>query len=169
MLVNLRCDKFSAHINKEHTVSFREGLNVVCGDNEGSNAIGKSTFLLIIDFVFGGISYTKLAKDIVENIGHHTFYYEFRFNGEPYFYSRSTEEIQKVAVCDSRYEVINTISLNEYSKELMNSYNIHRQFLSLEDISKHYFRIYIRGNTFERIPVLSRRNESDEKAVNRLL
>ena len=169
MLVNLRCDKFSAHINKEHTISFQEGLNVVCGDNEGSNAIGKSTFLLIIDFVFGGTSYTRLAKDIVENIGQHTFYYEFRFNGESYFYSRSTEEIQKVAVCDSRYEVINTISLNEYSKELMNRYNIHRHLLSLEDISEHYFRIYIRGNTFERIPVLSRRNESDEKAVNRLL
>ena len=79
MLVKLRCEKFSAHISKEHTISFHEGLNVVCGDDKGSNAIGKSTFLLIIDFVFGGNSYTKLAKDIMENVGVHTFYFEFLF------------------------------------------------------------------------------------------
>lgn len=169
MLVKLRCDKFSKHIDENHTISFLEGLNVVCGDNEGSNAIGKSTFLLIVDFVFGGTSYTRLAKDIMENIGQHTFYYEFSFNGESYFYSRSTEDSRQVAVCDSRYEVIKLISLTDYSKELMKLYDIHYSPLRFEDISEHFYRIYIRGNTFERIPVLSKHNETDEKAVNSLL
>lgn len=169
MLVNLRCEKFSEHIGKERTISFRKGLNVVCGDAVGSNAIGKSTLLLILDYVFGGDSYTNLAKDIMENIGAHTFYFEFNFNGEPYYYSRSTDNKKQVAICDSNYDVINQISVAEYQNELMSKYNISRPLLRFTEISDHFYRIYIRGNTLERTPMLSKINENHAKAVDVLL
>ena len=153
MLVKLRCEKFSAHISKEHTISFHEGLNVVCGDDKGSNAIGKSTFLLIIDFVFGGNSYTKLAKDIMENVGVHTFYFEFLFDGDSYFYSRSTDTPNQVAMCTSKYEVINTITVGEYQEELAQQYRIDCAPLRFAEISEHFFRIYIRDNTSARLPM----------------
>ena len=34
---------------KQKTIKFHKGLNVVLGDNNASNSIGKSTMLLIID------------------------------------------------------------------------------------------------------------------------
>ena len=49
MLSEIFCEKF--HQKK---VTFGNNLNVVLGTNTGDNSIGKSTFLLIIDFVFGG-------------------------------------------------------------------------------------------------------------------
>lgn len=52
MLKRITCDKF-----KTQPEDFRPGLNVILGSSDGSNAIGKSTFLLILDFVFGGDNY----------------------------------------------------------------------------------------------------------------
>lgn len=51
MLTNITCDKFNK-TNK--TIAFHQGLNVILGDNKGTNSIGKSTFLMIIDFALGG-------------------------------------------------------------------------------------------------------------------
>ena len=42
MLREIICDKF-----KEKKIEFHDGLNVVLGDEQGSNSIGKSTFLMI--------------------------------------------------------------------------------------------------------------------------
>lgn len=67
MLKRIICDKF-----KTQPEDFRAGLNVVLGSSDGSNAIGKSTFLLILDFVFGGDDYPKSAKDVIAHVDHHT-------------------------------------------------------------------------------------------------
>ena len=47
MLTEIICDKFI-----QEKIVFKNGLNVVLGDEESSNSIGKSTLLLIIDFIF---------------------------------------------------------------------------------------------------------------------
>ena len=52
MLNEIICDEF-----KEKKITFHKGLNVVLGDELGSNSIGKSTFLMIIDYVNGGKDY----------------------------------------------------------------------------------------------------------------
>ena len=46
MLYEIVCDKF-----KQNRIEFHNGLNVILGTNEGDNSIGKSSFLLIVDFV----------------------------------------------------------------------------------------------------------------------
>lgn len=61
MLKRIRCNKF----NKKEIV-FHEGLNAVIGDELASNSIGKSTLLMIIDFVFGGNEYIKTNSDAIE-------------------------------------------------------------------------------------------------------
>lgn len=48
MLKKIYCEKF---LQKE--ILFHSGLNAVVGDDVASNSIGKSTMLMIIDFVFG--------------------------------------------------------------------------------------------------------------------
>ncbi len=49
MLREIYCDKFH-----QKRIVFNPGLSVVLGTNTGDNSIGKSTFLLIVDYVFGG-------------------------------------------------------------------------------------------------------------------
>lgn len=63
MLYEIVCDKF-----KTKKVLFNSGLNTVLGTNEGDNSIGKSSFLLIVDFVFGGTTYAK-SEDIIKILG----------------------------------------------------------------------------------------------------
>ena len=52
--------------------------------NTGDNSIGKSTFMLIIDYAFGGSTYAK-ATDILKNIGSHNIYFKFVFQKKEYY------------------------------------------------------------------------------------
>ena len=97
MLTEIRCDKFAAD---HQTVSFRKGLNTVLGSSNGSNALGKSTFLWIIDYAFGGDSYCGSGSDIRQNIGDHTVFFTFCFDGENHHFSRSTLAPTTVCRCD---------------------------------------------------------------------
>jgi uncharacterized protein YydD (DUF2326 family) len=49
MLIEIRTQKF-----RTGAVSFRPGLNVVVGDANATNSIGRSTMLMVIDVAFGG-------------------------------------------------------------------------------------------------------------------
>ena len=60
-------------------IVFYEGLNAIVGDDIASNSIGKSTMLMIIDFVFGGDDYISKNHDVVDNLGHHDFRFIFNF------------------------------------------------------------------------------------------
>lgn len=52
------------------------------------------TFLLIIDFVFGGSDYTK--SDAVRNVGNHTIQFAFKFNEAMKYYARETTDADQV-------------------------------------------------------------------------
>lgn len=62
MLLELSCDAFKSYGEIRKNIVFHEGLNAVVGGKRGANSIGKSTFLMLIDFAFGGDDY------IVDNI-----------------------------------------------------------------------------------------------------
>ena len=72
MLERIECEKF-----RKKVIDFRSGLNVVLGDDIASNSIGKSTLLMIIDFIFGGEDYIRKNSDAIEHLGHHIFKYNF--------------------------------------------------------------------------------------------
>ena len=79
MLKEIRCSKFRQGIQ---TIIFHEGLNTVVGTEEGTNSAGKSTFLLILDFVFGGDDYYKKCKAVRDNVGEHSIDFKMEFNGK---------------------------------------------------------------------------------------
>ena len=54
MLIRIQCDKFMSNGVVRPPIEFHPGLNAVLGDENRLNSIGKSTLLMIIDFVFGG-------------------------------------------------------------------------------------------------------------------
>ena len=60
MLVEIHCDEFMSYGKPRKPIIFHEGLNTVLGGQSADNSIGKSTFLLIIDYVFGGDTYCLL-------------------------------------------------------------------------------------------------------------
>ena len=51
MLTEIQCDKFIKYGQPRGKIHFHKGLNAIIGDDNGSNSIGKSTFLMILDFV----------------------------------------------------------------------------------------------------------------------
>jgi hypothetical protein len=152
MLKQIICDKF-----KTQPEVFRTGLNVVLGSSEGSNAIGKSTFLLILDFVFGGDGYAKAAKDVINHIDHHTIDFIFEFDGISYFFSRSTSRPSVVNRCDSKFRVIEEMPLQKYRGFLFDEYKIDLQGINFGEIVYRFFRIYGYGNHNEHKPLQSER------------
>ena len=62
MLHEIYCDFFH-----QKQITFNPGLSVVLGTNTGDNSIGKSIFLLITDYVFGGSKYAE-TEDIINNV-----------------------------------------------------------------------------------------------------
>lgn len=62
MLKMMKSDSFIEKGGKRKPIYFHKGLNVVMGNDTGANSIGKSTFLMIIDFIFGGEDYIKKSK-----------------------------------------------------------------------------------------------------------
>lgn len=163
MLKQIICDKF-----KTQPEAFRTRLNVVLGSSDGSNAIGKTTFLLILDFVFGGDGYTKAAKDVINHIDHHTIDFIFEFDGIPYFFSRSTSRPSVVNRCDSKFRVIEEMPLQKYRGFLFDEYKIHLQGISFSEIVDRFFRIYGHGNHNEHKPLQGER-ETMATAVEYLL
>ena len=71
MLIEVMCDKFTSHGKPRGRISLHAGLNTILGSDSGSNSIGKSTFLMIIDFVFGGDDYVEKLADVQTEVGEH--------------------------------------------------------------------------------------------------
>ena len=163
MLMQIRCDKFAEEFR---TIEFYPGLNTVLGSVDGSNALGKSTFLRVIDFVFGGEGYCTPGSDIKSEIKDHTIAFTFQFDGVSHYFYRSTATPKSVSRCDKDGHLIKNLSLDEYRKFLAEQYHPHVAF---SEISDRFFRIYGRENTYEKYPYLSKPRESDDKAVDFLI
>ena len=60
MLKRIQCDEFKTFDGAVRPpIEFHKGLNAVIGNESGTNSVGKSTFLMILDFVFGGDDYIR--------------------------------------------------------------------------------------------------------------
>ena len=76
MLVEIMCEEFKDHGTSRGRIQLHSGLNTVMGSSSGSNSIGKSTFLMIIDFVFGGDDYVEKLTDVQTEVGEHRICFE---------------------------------------------------------------------------------------------
>lgn len=164
MLKKIYCEKF---LQKE--VEFHSGLNAVVGDDIASNSIGKSTMLMIIDFVFGGEGYIKKNHDTVVELGHHEFKFVFEFVGEEHFFIRSTNEYKFVSTCNEKFEIIDTDKVEIFTAWLQEQYICQLEDLSFRNIIGRYFRIYGKENLNERKPIQYFEKEKAAMSIAALL
>lgn len=138
MLTEIFCDKFIEDGRPRGAIRLHPGLNIVVGDgSEKSNSIGKSTFLMIVDFCYGGVDYVQKEKDTQTHVGAHFIKFRFDFDGRPYFFSRSTSETEYrvVNVCDENYEIVRKISLERFKEDLKKMYGLRNLDLTFRAIS----------------------------------
>ncbi len=169
MLKEIYCDKFVVNGEIRKPIKFHTGLNTVLGSKSAKNSIGKTTFLLIIDFCFGGMDYVNLNSDINDIIGPHTIYFKFEFGKEEYFFARDISKSHSVQVCDDKRNVLSTMSIDSFREFLFDKYQLLGRGNSFRDIVNGYFRIYGKDNATERYPLKAHGNDTMEKGIRRLM
>ena len=117
MLVEISCDIF-----REKVLRLHPGLNTVVGDPGAANSLGKSTTLMVIDFVFGGDSFLKFNTDVVRELGNHAYRFCFKFADEFHYFIRDTFGPETVMQCDSQYFPLKNLKLSEYTSWLKQRY-----------------------------------------------
>lgn len=166
MLVEVRCDKFISNGKVREPIRFHAGLNAVLGDDNGSNSIGKSTFLMILDFVFGGSDYVKKCIDVQENVKEHTICFAFDFDGQMHYFSRNTVNYNNVVKCDSEYQPlpdVEPLSLQAYGEFLCEQYGLSAEGITWRGAIARFIRVYKRDTLDEERPL---RSSKDEKAAD---
>lgn len=164
MLNEILCDKFISNNIERGPISFHDGLNIVQGHNTGANSIGKSTFLLAIDFAFGGKTYAQ-DKKLINKIGDHLIKFTFKFDDKLYYFSRYTNKIKYVNICDENYEIIEEITLEKYNEILFELYKIELDKISFRKVVGLFFRIYGRDSADEKAALSSYKGEGQEEAL----
>ncbi|MFC5532238.1 DUF2326 domain-containing protein [Cohnella yongneupensis] len=164
MLFEIICDEF-----KQKRIEFFPNLNTVLGDDVGSNSIGKSTFLMIIDFAFGGKDYILKSAEIQRHVGQHSIKFCFIFEGKKNYFLRNTDDLETVCECDEEYNIVSTITLSQFCDFLKSGYNINLPDISFRDIVGRYSRIYGKENLNEKRPLDIVFNESAGAPINALL
>lgn len=161
--------KIKSVILDEEIIYFHKGLNVVLGDNIGSNSIGKSTLLMIIDFIFGGESYINHNSDVVKNIGHHDFGYTLKFNKFEYHFVRGTENPDIVYKSNEKYEKLNSMNINEYTKMLKTYYKVESDQQTFRSTVNTYSRVWGKENYDVKKPIHSYHKQTFKQAITDLI
>lgn len=172
MLVKLQCDKFISNGAKRPAIEFHEGLNAILGDEDRSNSIGKSTLLMIIDFVFGGEDYVKKCEDVQTNVLEHTINFTFSFDGEEFHFARNTVDYLHVVKCDEDYKPLEDtkkMSIDEYKGFLAEKYAINTEDLSWRGAMSKFIRVYKRETMDEERPLQAAKQENVKDAIKKYM
>lgn len=164
MLKNIRCTHFN-HLE----ISFHPGLNVILGDDDAKNSIGKSTMLMIIDFALGGTSFLKHDAGAIRELGHHRYEFSFQFGQDQFFFSRSTNAPDIVHVCDETYAKLQELPLENYNKQLKFLYKLESLENSFRSILNPFARIWRKGGLEPDQPFASIPREASAISIGRLI
>ena len=169
MLVEIQCEEFKCCREPRTAIRFHKGLNVVLGGSSGENSIGKSTFLMIIDFVFGGSDYLQKSTDVHQNVQAHVINFAFEFKGKRYYFSRSTTTSGEVHICDENYRSIRTIALMDYHTLLLRKYGFTDPSTTFRAAVGKFFRVYLRECCDEGHPLRSADKAPEKDGIIDLL
>lgn len=164
MLTELCCDKFN-----DKCITFHSGLNAVIGDEKATNSIGKSSILMVIDFVFGGNSLLDHNYDIVEELGDHDYFFQFNFNGEPNYFRRGTFKPDLVHRCNENYEDDEAISINEYTTFLKSAYSLDKLSITFRSLVSLYSRIWGKENIDVKSPLHGFKRQKSADCIDNIL
>lgn len=170
MLMEIMCDKFKDHGAPRGRILLHPGLNTVVGSEKGSNSIGKSTFLMIIDFIFGGEDYVEKLTDVQTEVGEHRICFAFQFDRK-YYFSRSSIDYKNVQQCDMNYNSLpnGTITVDQYLEFLQSHYNMKLPGLTFRNAVGRSMRIYKRETLDEEHPLHQAKQEKAKPAIEGLL
>ena len=164
MLKEIQCSLFN-----HARISFHQGLNIILGDDDAKNSIGKSTALMVIDFAQGGDSFVKDEAGAIRALGQHHYNFSFAFAGQPYFFSRSTDASDVVYVCDKDYARLSELSVKEYRGMLKELYGLESLESSFRSIVSPFARIWRKGGLEPDQPFVSSPKESSGTAISLLI
>ena len=147
MLIEIYCDKFRTggkDGDVRPPIRFHEGLNAVVGDEDRSNSIGKSTLLMIIDFVFGGNDYINKCLAVHENVGEHDICFTLKFNDVEYSFRRNTVKYKEIVKCDRKYNPFDEVpmSIDDYTIFLGKMYGLKFEGLTWRGLMSKHIRVY---------------------------
>ena len=170
MLYEIECNQFAETKNgikvPRGPIRFHEGLNTVLGDKTAENSIGKSTFLLALDFCFGGDDYmNRKVNNVLNFVENHTYKITFKFGEAFERYKRSTIEPKVIRICNDDFEETGEVmTLDDYNAHLKTAYQIVDAENTWRSLVGRYARIYGRDNAYERYP-LKYGSETDALAI----
>ncbi|MCX2894649.1 ATP-binding protein, partial [Stenotrophomonas lactitubi] len=164
MLKEIRCTHFSHKV-----ISFHRGLNVIRGDNDGKNSIGKSTMLTVIDFALGGSTLLKDEAGAIRELGHHRYNFAFEFGTKTRYFSRSTDGDNVVQVCSESYAPLNELSLEDFNRLLKQLYRMENLEHTFRSAVNPFARIWKKGGLDPSHPFAAVPKEAGAVAVGRLI
>ena len=168
MLKEIWSNKFISNGKIRDKIEFNDNLNVVLGADDAANSIGKSTFLMALDFAFGGKDYVE-KTNVVQNVEHHSIHFKFVFNEISYYFSRNTENLNSVIVCDPDYNKTDEIPIEDFKSFLFENYELNLPHTSFRNVVSRYLRIYGRENSNEKRPLHGFPTEKSGIPVNSLI
>ena len=171
MLVEIMCEEFKDHGTPRGRIQLHAGLNTVMGSSSGSNSIGKSTFLMIIDFVFGGDDYVEKLTDVQTEVGEHRICFAFQFKDGVHYFSRSNVDYKNVHKCDKDYRPLKDglISITQYLSFLQTHYDMDLEGLTFRNAIGRSIRVYKRETLDEEHPLHQAKQETAKSAIEGLL
>lgn len=164
MLKEIQCPLFN-----HAKICFHQGMNIILGDDDAKNSIGKSTALMVIDFVQGGNSFLKDEAGAIKALGHHYYNFSFVFSGQSYFFSRSTDASDVVYVCDKDYARLSELPVDDYRKKLSEFYGLASLESSYRSVVSPFSRIWKKGGLEPDQPFVSAPKEPLRTAISRLI
>lgn len=170
MLKEISCDLFKVDGQPRPPITFHMGLNTILGSIKGeAGSIGKSTMMLIIDFVFGGNSYVD--SDAVKELDPHTIYFTFQFGGIEYRFARRSDDAKTVLVVNENRNIIaQPWEIRQFTTWLAQQYGMDLPGVSFRNTLSRFFRIYGKTNHNELKPLQTRSGEESQRdAINILI
>lgn len=164
MLKQIKCELFN-----HKQIDFHDGLNIILGDDEAKNSIGKSSALLVIDFAMGGSSLLADDAGVIQALGHHSYDIIFEFKDKPLFVRRSTDRPDIVEVLDSKHIRQNEMPLEAYKEHLKRLYRLSGLESTFRNIVGPFARIWNKGESDPDHPLAGAAKEKLSAGVFRLI
>ncbi|HEL2384456.1 TPA: DUF2326 domain-containing protein [Streptococcus suis] len=167
MLIEMWSPVFKKNGQTREPVRFHPGLNVIMGMDLADNSIGKSSSLLVIDFIFGGNSYQKSIA--VKKLGDHPIYFCFQFEKKFYF-SRNTATPDIITYCNDDYSPTGeTMPLENFLNKLKKRYHLDSPELSFRLAMSGFFRIAGKNNQNTDFPLQVYSSQKSSESITTLI
>lgn len=167
MLIEMWSPVFKKNGQTREPVRFHPGLNVIMGMDLADNSIGKSSSLLVIDFIFGGNSYQKSIA--IKKLGDHPIYFCFQFEKKFYF-SRNTATPDIITYCNDDYSPTGeTMPLENFLNKLKKRYHLDSPELSFRLAMSGFFRIAGKNNQNTDFPLQVYSSQKSSESITTLI